>query len=152
MKHGFIETIVGFFVICVSVLFFIYIYNVSNQSKGKDGYALTASFESIEGILQGSDVKMSGVKIGYVDSIELSRDTFLADVKLCIDNSFELPEDSRAIITSSGLIGNRFINIVPGGAEESLKDNDNIKFTQSALNIEDLISKLMYALTSKPSS
>lgn len=149
MKHGLIETIVGFFVICVSVLFFIYIYNVSNQSKGKDGYILTASFESIEGISQGSDVKISGVKIGYVDSIELNNNTFLADVKLRIDNSFELPEDSSAIITSSGLIGNRFINIVPGGAEKSLRDDNNINFTQSALNLEDLISKLMYALTSK---
>lgn len=152
MKHNIVETLIGAAVIFIAVFFFVYMYNVSNQSKGKDGYILNAHFESIEGIVKGSDVKMSGIKIGYVDSIELDGATFLANVKLQIDKSYEIPDDSRAIVTSSGLIGNRFINIVPGGADELLQNNSNIKFTQSALNLEDLISKLMYSLTSKPSS
>lgn len=152
MKHGLIETLIGLVVVCVALFFFVYMYNTSNQSKGRDGYILNAHFESIEGIVKGSDIKISGIKIGYVESIELDTTTFLANVKLQIDRAYEIPDDSRAIVTSSGLIGSRFINIIPGGAEELLQNNSNIKFTQSALNLEDLISKLMYSLTSKPSS
>ena len=95
------------------------------------------------------EARLAGIKVGYVDSVVLDSDTYYAGVKLYIEKAIEIPEDSRAIVATSGLLGGKYIRISPGGAEENLKNEGRIKFTQSSLNIEDLIGKLMYSLTSK---
>lgn len=149
MKHNVVETLVGFFIIIVAGAFFFYAYNVSNSSRVLDGYYLTASFENIEGISVGSDVKLSGIKVGHVDEIALEPDTFFAKVNFRITNEVSVPKDSRVIVSTSGLIGNKYIRINPGASDVTLANGDKFIFTQSALNIEDLIAKLMYSLTSK---
>ena len=149
MKHNIIETIVGFLIIIVAGAFFFYAYNVSNSARVSDGYQLSASFENIEGISVGSDVKLSGIKIGHVDNIVLEKNTFFAKVIFRVANDVSIPKDSRVIVSTSGLIGNKYIRINPGASDATLSDGDKLIFTQSALNIEDLIAKLMYSLTSK---
>jgi phospholipid/cholesterol/gamma-HCH transport system substrate-binding protein len=149
MKGGAIETIVGFLVILTAAGFFAFVYNVSSSSKVKDGYLLKAHFQNIEGLTNGSDVKLSGIKIGYVDNIKLEKDTYFAIVDLRIEKDIFIPVDSRAAVSTSGLLGGKYIGITPGASEENLAVNGQLKFTQSALNLEDLISKLMYSVTSK---
>ena len=149
MKQGILETIVGFAVLITATIFFFYAYNISNSSKPKDGYRLIANFENIDGLSVGSDVKVSGIKIGYVENIELDGSTFFAKVLLRIDSNVQIPVDSRAIVSTTGLIGNKYIRVNPGASDENLKEDDKFRFTQSALNIEDLIAKLMYSVTSK---
>jgi len=149
MKGGAIETIVGFLVILTAAGFFAFVYNISNSSKTKDGYLLKAHFQNIEGLTNGSDVKLSGIKIGYVDNIKLEKDTYFAIVDLRIEKDVSIPADSRAAVSTSGLLGGKYISINPGASEENLASNGQLKFTQSALNLEDLISKLMYSVTSK---
>jgi phospholipid/cholesterol/gamma-HCH transport system substrate-binding protein len=149
MKQGAIETIVGFAVICIAGLFFMFSYNISHRAKTSDGYILNAYFQNIDGLTEGNDVKLSGIKIGYIESFSLEKDTYFALVKLKIDKKVEIPSDSRAIVSTNGLLGGKYVRINPGAADDNLKDEDKIKFTQSALNIEDLIAKLMYSVTSK---
>jgi phospholipid/cholesterol/gamma-HCH transport system substrate-binding protein len=149
MKQGVIETLVGLLVLVVAFGFLSFAYNVSNVSKTRDGYNVLASFQDIDGISQGADVKLAGIKIGYVDSVVLDSDTYYAGVKLYIEKEIEIPEDSGAIVAKSGLLGGKYIRISPGGSEDNLSNEGRIKFTQSSLNIEDLIGKLMYSLTSK---
>jgi phospholipid/cholesterol/gamma-HCH transport system substrate-binding protein len=149
MKQGIIETIVGFIILVVAAGFFIFAYKVSNVGKTRDGYDVTASFQDIEGIAKGADVKLAGIKIGYVDDLRLDPETYYVSVSLYIDKGVEIPEDSRAIVATSGLFGGKYIRITPGGSEDNLTNQGKIKFTQSSLNFEDLISKLMYSITSK---
>lgn len=149
MKGGAIETIVGFLVILTAAGFFAFVYSTSNLSKTKDGYLLTAHFQNIEGLTNGSDVKLSGIKIGYVDNIKLEKDSYFALVDLRIEKNIDIPVDSRAAVSTSGLLGGKYISINPGASEENLPSNGQLKHTQSALNLEDLISKLMYSVTSK---
>lgn len=149
MKQGTLETLIGFAVLVVAFAFFIYAYNISNATKQMDGYLLEAHFENIEGLTVGSDVKMSGIKVGYVENIRLEKDTYFAIVKLRINKDVEVPSDSRVIISTSGLIGNKYVRINPGASEDNLAEGQKINLTQSALNIEDLIAKLMYSVTSK---
>jgi len=149
MKQGVIETLVGFFVLVAAFGFLSFAYNISNVSKASNEYSVFANFQDIEGIAEGSDVKLAGIKVGYVDSLVLDRDTYYAAVKFRIDEAVEIPVDSRAIIASSGLLGGKYIRINPGASDDNFTDGDRIKFTQASLNIEDLIAKLMYSITSK---
>lgn len=149
MKQARLETIVGFIVIIIAIGFFVFAYNESNVSKSSGGYKLIANFQNIDGITAGSDVKLAGINIGRVDSVTLNDDTYYASIQLLIDDSIKIPADSSAIVSSSGLLGGRYIRINPGASDDNLVNGDKIRFTQSALNIEDLIGKLMYSLTSK---
>jgi phospholipid/cholesterol/gamma-HCH transport system substrate-binding protein len=149
MKNNVIETLVGFVVILIAASFFIFAYQVNYKDDSVDNYILNAYFQNIEGLGQGSEVKLSGIKVGYVENIELEKDTYYAIVKMRINKAVEVPVDSRAIVSTSGILGGNYIRITPGGSDDNLADNEKIKFTQSALNLEDLIGKLMYSLTSK---
>jgi phospholipid/cholesterol/gamma-HCH transport system substrate-binding protein len=149
MKQARLETLVGFLVLVIAAVFFVFAYNVSNISKGSDGYTIVANFQNIDGISAGSDVKLAGIKVGRVDSLILTPDTYYASATLSINKSVEIPVDSRAVVSSSGLLGGTYIRINPGASDDNFEDGGKIKFTQSALNIEDLIAKLMYSLTSK---
>ena len=149
MKERVIETVVGFIVICVAIFSFMFFYKISDSGEVGEGYFLNAYFQNIEGVAEGNDVKLSGIKIGYIDNVTLENGTYFAVARLKIKKGIDIPSDSRAIVSTSGLLGGKYIRINPGSADDNLKENGKFKFTQSSINIEDLISKLMYSLTSK---
>ena len=149
MKERVIETAVGFIVICVAIFSFMFFYKISDSGEDGEGYFLNAYFQNIEGVAEGNDVKLSGIKIGYIDNVTLENGTYFAVARLKIKKGIDIPSDSRAIVSTSGLLGGKYIRINPGSADDNLKENGKFKFTQSSINIEDLISKLMYSLTSK---
>jgi phospholipid/cholesterol/gamma-HCH transport system substrate-binding protein len=149
MKERVIETVVGFVVICLAIFSFMFFYKISDSGEDGEGYFLNAYFQNIEGVAEGNDVKLSGIKIGYIDNVTLENSTYFAVARLKIKKGIDIPSDSRAIVSTSGLLGGKYIRINPGSADDNLKENGKFKFTQSSINIEDLISKLMYSLTSK---
>jgi len=149
MKERVIETVVGFVVICLAIFSFMFFYKISDSGEDGEGYFLNAYFQNIEGVAEGNDVKLSGIKIGYIDNVTLENGTYFAVARLKIKKGIDIPSDSRAIVSTSGLLGGKYIRINPGSADDNLKENGQFKFTQSSINIEDLISKLMYSLTSK---
>ncbi|HJK87950.1 MAG: outer membrane lipid asymmetry maintenance protein MlaD [Alphaproteobacteria bacterium] len=149
MKERVIETVVGFVVICLAIFSFMFFYKISDSGEDGEGYFLNAYFQNIEGVAEGNDVKLSGIKIGYIDNVTLENGTYFAVARLKIKKGIDIPSDSRAIVSTSGLLGGKYIRINPGSADDNLKENGKFKFTQSSINIEDLISKLMYSLTSK---
>ena len=149
MAQAKLETIVGFLVLLVAGIFFIFAYNISNNTNYSDTYIVTANFQDIDGISKGSEIKLAGINIGKVEKIILNDDTYYASVNLSINKKVELPVDSRAMVSTNGILGGKYIRINPGASDTSLQAGERIKFTQSALNIEDLIGKLMYSLTSK---
>lgn len=150
MKQNIIETLIGFAVLAVAAGFLIFAYN-SNMGNRVDGacYYIKARFQNIEGVNKGSDVEVAGIKVGVVDSISLDSSDFSAIISLKINNEVKLPKDSEAAVNTSGLLGGKYIAIIPGSEEDFLNDGEQIQRTQSAFNLEALIGKLMYSLGNK---
>lgn len=150
MKQNIIETIIGFVVIITSLVFLAFAYKSSSPSSNEaGGYKIIARFQNAEGIIDGSDIMLAGIKIGSVESLNLDTNSFLAILNLRINPHVKLPKDSQASVVTSGFLGNKFISITPGSSDEELANNDQIKYTQSSVNIEALLGKLMYSFGSK---
>ncbi|WP_375359089.1 outer membrane lipid asymmetry maintenance protein MlaD [Candidatus Tisiphia endosymbiont of Neophilaenus lineatus] len=148
MKNNVIETLVGFIVILVALAFFVFAYRIGNSSKVASGYIVKANFQNAEGIVQGSSVMLAGIKIGSVTNITLDKTSFFALLTININNDIKLPKDTSIAIVTSGILGSRYISVTPGSSEENLAGGDQIKYTQSAVNIESLIGKLIYSFGS----
>ena len=144
MTGNMIETVMGGVVLVVAALFLFFAYSTS-QVRAVQGYEVSAQFDSVSGIHDGSDVRIAGVKVGTIVSETLDPNTFLANVRLSIDHAYKLPDDTVAKIVSSGLLGDKFLSLVPGGAEQTIPPGGRIKFTQSPISIEDLIGQIMFS-------
>ncbi|MDC0864689.1 outer membrane lipid asymmetry maintenance protein MlaD [Rickettsiaceae bacterium] len=149
MKTNVIEILVGFIVILVAASFFWFAYGISDIKNSSTSYSVFASFQDIDGISKGTDVKLGGIKIGYVENLSIDKDTYYAVAKFYVDSHINIPKDSRAAISTSGLLGGKYIRIIPGNSDENIASGEKIKFTQSALNLEDLIAKLIYSVNGK---
>ncbi|WP_347938528.1 outer membrane lipid asymmetry maintenance protein MlaD [Rickettsia oklahomensis] len=149
MKQNIIETIIGFVVLIIAVLFLIFAYKTGSSITHSKGYQVTANFQSAEGIAVGSDVMISGIKIGSVKKITLDPNSFYASIYLNINDDVKIPKDSKAQVVTSGLLGGKYILIVPGHDDENLADNEEIRYTQSAINIESLINKIVSSFGNK---
>jgi len=144
MANNAIETVMGAVVLVVASGFLYYAYNNSNV-KPIEGYQVLASFSNISGITPGSSVRVGGIKIGVVEALDLDAKSFQAVAKLRIGKNVPLPRDSSAAIQSTGLIGEKFMAIEPGGDEENLKDGDRIAFTQPSVSLEEMIGKFVFS-------
>jgi len=112
---------------------------------GKDTYRVTARFSNVADLKNRAPVKIGGVTVGLVDKITLDPVQFDAVVEMKIDRRFsEIPDDSSASILTSGVLGDRYVGLEPGGSMESLSDGDQILITQSAVVLENLISKYLF--------
>jgi phospholipid/cholesterol/gamma-HCH transport system substrate-binding protein len=114
------------------------------------GYVVTAKFDNVGDLREGSPVAMAGVRIGRVSQVGFDPDDFRAVVTLRIDPKYDrIPEDSDASIQTQGLLGGKFVGIGPGGSETYLKDGGQIEFTQSAIVLESLINKFFANFASR---
>ncbi len=144
MANNAIETVMGAVVLAVAGGFLYFAYNNSNV-KPIEGYQVLAGFSNISGITPGSSVRVGGIKIGVVEALDLDPKSFQAVAKLRIGKAVPLPRDSSAAIQSTGLIGEKFLAIEPGGDEENLKDGDRISFTQPSVSLEEMIGKFVFS-------
>lgn len=115
-------------------------------------YQVTAHFDNLGGLKVRAPVKSSGVVVGRVTDITFDTQRYQALVTLDIEDRFEFPADSSAAILTSGLLGEQYIGITPGGEEKMLTDNSSITYTQSAVVLEELISKFLYSSASSEGS
>ncbi|WP_202149205.1 MlaD family protein [Candidatus Sarmatiella mevalonica] len=145
MKQSIFETIIGISVILLTLLGFCYAYHISRSNESHSNYQISAKFSSIDGVGIGSQVTLSGVKIGAVKSIELL-DSFSVLVSMKIDKKYRLPIDSKASISSFSLIGDKCIVIFPGGADNDIADGGMINDTKAPMNLESLIGGFIYSL------
>lgn len=151
MQSKALELLVGLFFTLGVTAVFILTFRVASLDAGSasDSFAVTADFENIGGLKPGSAVTMAGVRIGRVRSIEINPTTFEAKVTMRIGNAYgNIPKDSSASIFTAGLLGEQYIGLVPGGEEATLVDGDAIKFTQSALVLENLIGQFVAGMAS----
>jgi phospholipid/cholesterol/gamma-HCH transport system substrate-binding protein len=144
MRGNVIETVMGAVVLVVAALFLVFAYKTS-QLRAVSGYPLTADFARVDGIRAGSDVRISGVKIGSVVAEDLDPKTFLAIVRMTIDPSIQLPDDTVAEIISAGLLGDKYMSLVPGGSDKVIAPGGKITYTQSSVSLENLIGQMMFS-------
>ena len=145
MKKYTKETAVGLFVF-VGVMCIAYMsVKLGNVALFSDShYVLNAQFSDVTGLKVNAPVQMFGVDIGYVKRIELDQEQGLAMVQMSINKDITLTDDAIASIKTSGLIGDKFLKVSPGGAGESLKDGGTIFDTESSVDLEELISKFVF--------
>ena len=147
MKQNLMETAVGALVIAIALGFFVFMYSTTGVGKGSGGYHLTAKFKNVEGINVGSDVRMSGIKIGSVTAQSLDNQSYDAILTFAIDPVIKLPDDSTAKITSEGLLGGKYVSLVPGGSDKLLADGGRITETQGSVSLESLLGKFIFSVT-----
>jgi phospholipid/cholesterol/gamma-HCH transport system substrate-binding protein len=109
-----------------------------------DTYQINAKFENIGGLKVRAPVKSAGVVVGRVGDIHFDNESFEAVVALNIDSRYQFPKDSSAKILTSGLLGEQYVGLTPGGDSVNLKGGDTLKLTQSAVVLENLIGQFLY--------
>jgi len=143
MAENTTETLVGAAVLAVAIGFGAYALNATGVSASGSGYDLTASFRSAEGISAGTDVRLAGVKIGQISEMALNPDTFRADVTLVFAGGVQIPDDSAVAIASEGILGDNFVEIIPGGSLENFEPGAEIEDTQGAVSLISLLLKFV---------
>jgi len=143
-----LELAVGFFVVIGIIALAVLALKVSNLSSfsGGKGYDVTAKFENIGGLKVRAPVMMAGVRIGEVSKIRLDTEIFEAEVTLTINEKYsQLPTDTSASIFTSGLLGEQYVALEPGGEEIVLKQGDNISLSQSAVVLEQVLGQFLFS-------
>jgi phospholipid/cholesterol/gamma-HCH transport system substrate-binding protein len=146
MTRNLLETLLGAVVLIVAIGFLAFAYS-SSQVKESGGYELLARFDKIDGLERGSDVKISGIKVGTVLEQILDPETYRAEVRFSVRDNVRLPADTSAAVVSNGLLGGKYLALVPGGDIEMLEPGSEVTLTQSAVNLEDLIGHMIFSQT-----
>jgi phospholipid/cholesterol/gamma-HCH transport system substrate-binding protein len=144
MSGNILETVMGAVVLVVAALFLLFAYKTS-ELRAVPGYQVSADFERVDGIRQGGDVRISGIKIGSIMGEKLDPKTFLADVRMSIDPTIKLPDDTVAEIVSAGLLGDKYMSLVPGGSDKVIPPGGKIKYTQSSVSLENLLGQMIFS-------
>ncbi|MBO7257951.1 MAG: outer membrane lipid asymmetry maintenance protein MlaD [Alphaproteobacteria bacterium] len=146
MKKNPVETILGFFVLIFTGLFLFFAAS-RVDIKRIEGYTITANFSKIGGLEVGSDVRISGIKVGSVMATRLNPQDYTADVELSIDQNVKLPIDTIAGIADVGMMGDKYVRLEPGKSQAILKDGDTMTQTHSYKSLEDNISEFIFLST-----
>lgn len=143
MAHERAEILTGAAVLAAAIGFVVYAAQGAGLMQAPDSYPLVASFRSVEGISVGSDVRLAGVKVGTIVDLSLNPTTFFADATVLLRKDILLPTDSTILISSEGLLGGNFVELLPGGALENLGPGDEIEDTQGAVSLISLLLKFV---------
>lgn len=142
MKTDVREMLVG----AVVILFFGGILGTSYVARDvpatRDGYIVNATFNLIDGLAEGAEVRLGGIPVGHVEKTTLSGD-YRAVVAMRIGSSITLPADTAVAIHTDGLFGTKYLELEPGGEEKTLKDGDSISYAQDAVVVTDLLNRII---------
>ena len=141
------EVLTGAAVLTVAAVFLGYAILHGGRAPVTDGIALTAAFDRVDGLSQGADVKIGGVKVGAVTRLAIDPESFQAIATMRVRADLRLPRDSSAEVQSEGLLGGRYIAIVPGGADAVLADGGRITETQGSISLESLLGRFIFSVT-----
>lgn len=144
------EVATGAVILAVALLFLG--YAVLNSGRGRvmgggEGLQLSARFERIDGLSNGADVRIAGVRVGSVTDTRIDPQTFGAELTMRVDGGLRLPDDTSAEVTSEGLLGGRYVSLVPGGSDRVLADGGRITQTQGSVSLESLLGRFIFSVT-----
>ena len=144
-KSHIVDFSVGaFFILAIAAFFFLATVTGRTTNSGSEGYELSARFEDVSGLANNSVVRLSGVIIGQVEDISVLHDTYSAMVHFRIDDpDLKIPDDSTIGVYTEGILGAKYLAIIPGFSEEYVKPGQEILRTKSAVVLENLFSKIL---------
>jgi phospholipid/cholesterol/gamma-HCH transport system substrate-binding protein len=143
MQSKTFETLIGAIVVIIAAGFIVFAYKTTSQGT-LNTYELTAKFSRVDGLSNGTEVKLSGIKVGTVSALTLDPKSYLAIVHMSINDNVQIPDDSSIKITSAQLLGNSYLSLTPGGSDAMLKPGGEIKNTQGSVDIMSLIGRAIY--------
>ena len=146
MRRNAIETVMGAVVLLVAGGFVFFAYDMA-QVKAVEGYEVTALFYKIGGLNEGSDVRISGIKVGTVVDHELDAESYDARVRMTITREVKLPVDTVASIASEGLLGGKYVRLEPGTDKSYIKDGGTITRTKDFRSLEDQVGEIIFLST-----
>ena len=139
------EMLVGIFLLIgIIAITFLALRIGDFQLLNNQQYIIKAEFTSVSGLKKGAHVEIAGVSVGRVTNIIFNPETYLAEVHIAIEDSIQVPDDSIASIRTSGIIGDKFLKISPGGSDNIIGPNMIILETEPSINLEELISKYIF--------
>ena len=151
MKNNLIESGLGIITVIIGIVFLFQFIQVNKSTTSQNSYFLKAKFLKAGGIVVGNDVKIRGVKVGVVTNVSLDNE-LLAEVSFKIYSPVKISSDSSISVSSDGLLGNKYLSILPGSnseqnEEQFLNEFDEIRFVNDYESIEDQISKIIFLAT-----
>lgn len=148
MQRNLIETVMGAVVLLMAAFFLVFAYSQADLGTVK-GYAIKASFQSVGGLSTGADVRINGIKVGTVLDQKIDPSTFNADVRMSISPDIKLPADSSATIDSSGLLGDKFVRLIPGRDSKTLPTDGSgiVSNTKTYKSLEQMVGEIIFLAT-----
>ncbi|MQX36595.1 outer membrane lipid asymmetry maintenance protein MlaD [Roseospira navarrensis] len=146
MNRNPLETILGALVLLVAAVFLVFAYTTADLRQVQ-GYPVRASFTKVGGLTVGGEVRLAGIQVGSVTGQRLDPQTFEAVVDMTVLESVQLPVDTRAVITSDGLLGGSYIKLIPGNEADTLQPGDSLQYTQDYQSLEDLVGEIIFLAT-----
>ncbi len=147
MQRNLVETLVGAAVLLIALAFGWYVYSTTSIRGTRGAYELTARFDRADGLTVGTDVRVSGIKVGSVTAITLDPSTFFAHIRFALRSDVKLPDDTVAEIAAEGLLGGRYLSLNPGNADKLLAAGDAVRFTKSSADFMQMIGKFLFSAT-----
>ena len=151
MKRNPIETVLGGVVLVIAAMFMAFAYTTADIGAVV-GYPVEAKFLKVGGLETGSDVRISGIRVGTVTGQRLDPATYDAVVTLSIASDVSLPADTEAAIVSDGLLGGKYVNLIPGRAAEKIAAGGRLTKTRDFQALEDLVGEIIFLATNKDES
>ena len=143
MRKSKLNFFVGLITFSVLINFFLF----NKEKSYSDKIELIANFNNIDGILVGSEVRVSGIKVGQVNKIEI--ENFKPKISFLLNRDFLLPDDSSISIQTDGLFGNKYLSIEPGGNSDFINVGERLMFTEDSILLEELLSQIISIGTNK---
>ncbi len=150
MKRNPIETVLGAVVLLVAAMFLVFAYSIADL-KAVTGYDVTATFLKVGGLERGSDVRISGITVGTITGQGLDPTSFQAKVTMSIQPGVTLPTDTEASIVGDGLLGGKYVNLIPGRATDKIQAGGVIARTRDYQSLEDLVGEIIFLATNNDS-
>lgn len=141
MRESLFETLIGAAVAVVAAVFLLFSLQQGSTAAPRDSYSLSASFNRIDGISEGSDVRLAGVKIGVVTDIALDPETYQALVRFTVPSTVKIPDDSTAQVVSDGLLGGGYLGLMVGGSFDHLEEGGRVEYTRGSVDLLTLLGQ-----------
>jgi phospholipid/cholesterol/gamma-HCH transport system substrate-binding protein len=150
MSRNAVETVMGAVVLVVAAVFLFFAYTTTKVTA-TGGNIYTAQFSRVDGIRDGTDVRINGIKVGQVISQVLDPKTFYAVVKLSVDPGLQLSKDTIASIKMNGLLGDKYLDLEPGNEDDMIPPGGKIEHTQAPFDLENAVGQLIFSPSKKDS-
>jgi phospholipid/cholesterol/gamma-HCH transport system substrate-binding protein len=140
-QNNMAEIVIGAIVVAVAVILGAFGYYGHINRGAAAGYELNARMPEVDGLGEGTDVRLAGIKVGTVSGLTLDPKTYIATVHMIIQNDIQIPVDSSLLVTQNGLLGGSYLSITPGGDDKMMAANSYFENVQGAIDLMNMIGR-----------